>query len=278
MDSLFDLISVHSQLEKSGKSLPTKVRISLNRYADHNRGKIEGHGKLIILASNDWKAVYTSTLSEIKSSENLVQTILHGLSTLHSGNISDTGFTYQSISKLRTLTKKIDDFYLIYCYKGSSYIASEKIESLGNLIEINGILLNFQGDSKNSHFIGKEIETIISEFFDLPRSSSSVLTDIYDETKSIKNLTKFKDLLHPFRLSIIYMLEKNYQLPRSVIQEILGINPGSLNSHLNKLLKMEYIGKKLEFIDEKPRDVYFIQSAGTYQLISLKETLQGTLM
>jgi DNA-binding transcriptional ArsR family regulator len=87
-----------------------------------------------------------------------------------------------------------------------------------------------------------------------------------DSDRTEKELLSLKGLIHPTRLSIMLILERNFRAPAAELRKILGIPWGTFESHVKVLIKNKYITSRHEFYRNTPRVILYIESNGSRDL------------
>ncbi|MFX1514099.1 MAG: transcriptional regulator [Promethearchaeota archaeon] len=91
----------------------------------------------------------------------------------------------------------------------------------------------------------------------------------YEELTLREFLTELNSLIHePVRLGILTLLLFHDRLPFSIIQNILGVTSGNLNSHTKKLTEEGLVTITKTFVDARPRTVIKITPKGRNSLRS----------
>jgi DNA-binding MarR family transcriptional regulator len=100
------------------------------------------------------------------------------------------------------------------------------------------------------------------------------------ETTDQINLKEIDNLIHePARLGILVLLLSHSQLGLQFndIQNALGLSPGNLSSHAQKLAKAEYVMISKMFVELKPRTWLKITPKGAEALKSYAVNLEKVL-
>ena len=111
----------------------------------------------------------------------------------------------------------------------------------------------------------------------------SLLKQDIDETTKyniidyIEKNESLKMILHPARLSIIQVMNQNNTILRSELKEILMMNSGTLQRHLDALKDAGFIEEELSFVDDKPRKMMFITQQGRMEYTSFKHHMKNVI-
>jgi len=150
-------------------------------------------------------------------------------------------------------------------FEGQSYHAIQKLEMILTLLRSSTALQEFlSGD--DSHFtpqMREDVDSIITSTFDLELAVETTRITKPHVVKPLPILKNYEVLLHPIRLIIIKLLTSHYSLLRSDLLKLTGLNSGTLQTHLDTLEKLGWISKEIEFVDNRPRSIIYIESSGT---------------
>lgn len=86
-------------------------------------------------------------------------------------------------------------------------------------------------------------------------------------------LTNYKFLLNPIRLSIIKMLHTHYSYPAYMLRESLQISWGKFSSHVSALIEKGYISTQEGFYEGSPKRILRIELFGINSYMELREIL-----
>ncbi len=86
-----------------------------------------------------------------------------------------------------------------------------------------------------------------------------------------KELSQFKDILHPTRLAILLILSKHLKASASDLRKNLGIPWGTLHSHVQVLVQNGLISVGREFVNGRSLVVLLLEPKGENQLRKFKD-------
>ncbi|MHA1984932.1 MAG: transcriptional regulator [Candidatus Hodarchaeales archaeon] len=88
--------------------------------------------------------------------------------------------------------------------------------------------------------------------------------ELVNSDKSVKDLEEIDNLIHePVRLGIlVLLLPRPSGLAFNTVQNILGLSPGNLSSHAQKLFQANYIMIIKMFVNFKPKTFFKITPEG----------------
>jgi DNA-binding MarR family transcriptional regulator len=106
---------------------------------------------------------------------------------------------------------------------------------------------------------------IITHTYEIEGSTEAPIsgTEVSQIVRPLPILKNYELLLHPIRLIIVKVLVAHYSLLRSDLLDLTGLNSGTLQTHLDTLEKNKWISKEIEFVDNRPRSILYIEAKGS---------------
>ena len=180
--------------------------------------------------------------------------------------------------KYRQFTAMIkfeSDIAFCYVFEGQSYSAKQKLESMINTLKLDLDIWSAFKDPNNSlsRDSASSIDLLVQELFTKDESGDETTTEMHQPRNLPGNMVAFKDYLHPVRLWILKILSSSYRISRSELSQILSVNSGTLTRHLEVFTSNDIIRQEREFLDDKPRIVYYLEPKGNQLYNEIKQSL-----
>ncbi len=249
-------------------------------------GEIENETPIaIVIVANTGEIVFRKQFSEeFAIDENLIRSLLTIVNHFSSSSIDEQRIERISLGGLTLLVKRVLNVFLVYIIKGSSFSAMQKFEALIQAISARSKLWESIRNTqlKSNPILISQLNQMLATSFnisieDIDEEVLESEVDIPAEMEFPAELMQHKRLLHPVKLAILNLLSKHYRLATSEVRKILGIPWGNLETHLNALRKADFIEQKVEFVDDRARQILYLTGHGSQVYSVLSQALQRIL-
>ena len=92
--------------------------------------------------------------------------------------------------------------------------------------------------------------------FRFTRKREGIIGEISEE------MSKYRFIMHPFRLSMMKLLYDNYKMSSIDIKEALKLSWADYSNFIKSLKKKEYVSIKEEFDEDSKRQFVYLEEAG----------------
>ncbi len=160
-----------------------------------------------------------------------------------------------------------------YIFIGDTYFAIKKLEAFNEVLRF---YLQTKYEDKTD-YNDQEIIEAVNDILVGKDSDASFMEATGEDSTHINQLSDYKVLLHPIRISIMKIMERSYRMSRVDLEKMIGGKRGTFASHLQKLQDLELIDVENVFIDGKPRKYITLTITGIAYYNEFKREIKRSI-
>jgi DNA-binding MarR family transcriptional regulator len=160
-----------------------------------------------------------------------------------------------------------------YIFIGDTYFAIKKLEAFNEVLRF--YLQTKYENQTNYH--DQQIIDAVNDILVGSEKDSSFMEATGEDIKHISQLSDYKILLHPIRISIMKIMERSYRISRVDLEKMIGGKRGTFASHLQKLHELELIAIENVFLEGKPRKYVTLTLKGISYYNEFKKEIKQSI-